>query len=458
MKNKNYWLSLVFILLSTTLIFPLLYNNFFITDDFTWVHFARQAKFINVLDINYGHLYNPIINLYFYLTQKIFGLSPQLYYLANVLIHGFNSFLIYTLANIFLKNKKTSFLLGLFFLLQYYGSEAFFWISSVTHLIATAFILLSLILLKKYLDTENKKILLFYYLATILALITKEIAFPLIFIHLIWYLFLIKYFAKKIEFSKILKILAPLAVVWVFYGLIQFKILNQTQTLNHYFNPAIIKQISTIFRSVLNLVLYTAGNYSFLQIILTLVIFIFPLFFFKKNYFLIYLFGIFWLAIFSTLGSLTTSTLISNRYGYIMTTALVFIFISLFKHFENIIKIKNILHTIILLLIIYNYLGIIKTDAKYQEISNTSKKAIITLPKELKSYDNIYILDGYPYDHSIYLSDIMSIYFNQNKIIYIYTDKRNDKTINKNEDYLVLRFDYLKEKWNIYYTPPLTPP
>lgn len=452
MKNKNCWLILVFIFLSTTLIYPILYNNFFITDDFTWIRFARQTKITEVLKINHGHLYNPIINLYFFLTQKIFGLSPQLYYLANVFIHGFNSFLIYTLANIFLKNKKTSFLLGLFFLFQYYGSEAFFWISSATHLIVTTFILLSLILLKKYLETENKKTLLFYYLATILALITKEIAFPLIIIHLIWYLFLKYYFGKKIQFTKILKILSPLAIIWMIYGLIQFTILNQTQTLNHYFNPAIIKQITIIIVSVLNLILYTAGKHSLWQIILTLTIFILPLFFYKKYYFFSYLFGIFWLTIFSVLGSLTASSsaskLIANRYGYIMTIALIFIFISLFKYFENFYKSKIILQALITLLIIYNYLGIIKTDYKYQDISNTSKKVVTTLPKELKSYDQVYILDGYPYDHSIYLNDILSIYFNQNKITYIYSDKRNDEKINTNENYIVLKFDYLKDEWN----------
>ena len=129
---------------------PLLYNNYFIIDDFDWLFFGKNVQgWQDLLAVNPGHFYDPLINMYFWLTYKIFGLNPQLHYLVNIVLHSINSWLIFVLLTKFIK-QRYAFLLMLVFAFQYFGVEVLFLINSAVHALVTMWILLSLLAMYYY--------------------------------------------------------------------------------------------------------------------------------------------------------------------------------------------------------------------------------------------------------------------------------------------------------------------
>jgi len=217
-KTKAKEQVIIFLLLITVNIgfYALNINDFFVSDDFDWVHLTRYSEksLLSYFGANYygqinqGGSYRPIINLSFWLDNEIWGLNPIGYHLTNIIFYIATAWLIFLLVLLLFKNQKNkkwiAFLSALFFSLMPNHAEVAIWISGRCDAIATFFYLLSFYL---FLLFKNKKKFLYFYLSLaifIFSLLSKEIAITLPAVILLYELFIL-YQNKQIKFKNLIK-------------------------------------------------------------------------------------------------------------------------------------------------------------------------------------------------------------------------------------------------------------
>jgi len=146
-------------------------------------------------------------------------------------------------------------------------------------------------------------------------------------------------------------------------------------------------------------------------------------------------------------------TLIPRRYGYVVSVGMIFMLAGYFTNkAATICKIGTSI--ILSALIIYNIVGIHHLDKDvYQSMSEISYGITNSVPAGLADkVDIIYILDGFPWDPSNYLYEMMDVFhgIDPDNIRYIYSDKRNGLEIDKDgPSYVVLVFDYDQNIWQV---------
>ncbi len=169
-------------IISAFLIYSPILSSFFLSDDFGFVaHLSEQCP-INLVEClrRFGGalFFRPLTSFSFYFDFLLGNLSPIGYHATNVLIHGINSCLVLILAKLlvreptpileensvenYLGNHKVELNLwrnrlptvaGILFLVLPSHSEAVTWISARSDLLATCFILLSLVI---YITNRNQ--------------------------------------------------------------------------------------------------------------------------------------------------------------------------------------------------------------------------------------------------------------------------------------------------------------
>jgi len=444
---------------------PLLVDNYFIIDDFDWLFFgSRVAGWSDLLTINPGHFYDPMINLYFWLTYKFFGLTPQLHYLANIFLHAINSWLIFVLLTRFIK-KRYAFLLMLLFAFQYFGSEVLFLINSATHLLVSMWILLSLLAIYYYSQKRSAWFLWAYLVTTLLALLTKEIAYILPVIQLMWlYLLFKSKITNKRGSQRVLKVFWPLLGTYFIYGIFIFNIFSSGSgdALSHISNPNFIVQIKIIFLSAISIFFYWPAGFIWPHILAGLMLLALWFRASNKQSRALWLFGLTWMLVYliylsysvsDLVVSLNVATLIPRRYGYIVSVGLMFLLAGWFTK-KSYHTCKVLWSIILSVLLVYNVFGIWRLDSQvYSPMSDISFGLTYSIaPGLADEVDTVYILDGFPWDPSNYLYEMLSVFhsIDPKDVVYVYTDKRNGLEIDRDSgSYIVLVFDYQENIWQV---------
>lgn len=150
-----------YLLVTTIVVFSTSISNFFVGDDYTWLHWAADCNIgVNKLQscqsvifriLPYftssdGFFYRPGTKIYFLLMYSGFWLNQAIYHLASILLHSIVVVLVFLLARKILKNFRLSVLSAFLFLILSGYSEAIFWISSVGFIFNAFFILISLLM------------------------------------------------------------------------------------------------------------------------------------------------------------------------------------------------------------------------------------------------------------------------------------------------------------------------
>lgn len=172
-------------------------------------------------------LYRPMSFIYYYIQYCFFGTNPYGYFLVSVGFHALNAVLLFLLL-LSIASTGQAFVAALFFgfhpsLWNWLG-----WTSAQTYFIELFILLVMLLLLKKYLETDR---FLFYTPACLLFLLNlflkeQSIFFPL------WVLFLGLITTRKI--SKAFKLSAGFWLVALFYVITRlqfFPLTKATKTL-----------------------------------------------------------------------------------------------------------------------------------------------------------------------------------------------------------------------------------
>lgn len=145
------WAPLAVILFTALLYIPALQNgftdfddNFYVTRNPLLADFSLHGVKVIFTSFYYSN-YHPLTIFTYLLEYKWFGLNPMPYHLVNVLLHLFNTWLVFKLAEQLSSNKTVAVIVCALFAIHPMHVESVAWISELKDMLYTCFFLLSTI-------------------------------------------------------------------------------------------------------------------------------------------------------------------------------------------------------------------------------------------------------------------------------------------------------------------------
>jgi tetratricopeptide (TPR) repeat protein len=199
-KPVRYKILLLFIIIVTIITFyPSLYNGFTSWDDNEYVTdnlLIRDLSLDNIKNIfnfldsqnkNYTvkSLYVPLPVLTYGVEYHFFNLNPLVYHVTNLILHLFNSVLVFWLILLISRKEFIAFFTSLFFAIHPLHVESVAWISERKDLLYSLFYLLSIICYLYYIRGRKNHVYLsiFFFF---LSLLSKPMAITLPFVLLLF--------------------------------------------------------------------------------------------------------------------------------------------------------------------------------------------------------------------------------------------------------------------------------
>jgi hypothetical protein len=144
------------------------------------------------------------------IDYRLFDLHPEYYYLQNLVVHAVNACLVLLLARCILRDRLASLCCALFFVTFSAASEAVFWIAAnSTEGIYMLFLLSSLLLFWKFLETQSQTYFVASLVLFLVSLLSKESAISLLFL-----IFLTGWFSR-VRLRKVIGYALPYAAIGV---------------------------------------------------------------------------------------------------------------------------------------------------------------------------------------------------------------------------------------------------
>jgi protein O-mannosyl-transferase len=253
--------SAVILILSSIIIYsPIIFTGFFIWDD-NAVALSKEVRNFSfdgikglLLNFQVG-LYHPVTTFSFMIDFAIGKGNPLVYHCTNILIHTFNSVLLFLFLDDVLKNIKIAFLVSFIFVIHPINIETVAWISSRKDLLSTFFMLLSLLYYSK---NCSIKITLKHYLV-LMCLISFSV-FSKVQTAFIPLLFLLLDYSKgrKLSLSVYLEKL-PLFIPVILAGIINLSAQKEYGYLNYGMDYSILEKVFLTF--------YSTSHYIFNSVI-----------------------------------------------------------------------------------------------------------------------------------------------------------------------------------------------
>jgi hypothetical protein len=133
-------------------------NNSFISDDFTMLPFLRiiSAHPGGILEMP-SEMFRVVSYVYFWLCLKLFGPTPEPFYIAGIALHTLISILAGRLVFVLTRDARAAFVAALFFAVYERHQEAVMWISAVNDALLTLFCLTFLLLWEYALENPEGK-------------------------------------------------------------------------------------------------------------------------------------------------------------------------------------------------------------------------------------------------------------------------------------------------------------
>src|SRR6267154_354036 len=180
-------------LLAAFVAFSININSYFLSDDFVQIGKVLHGDFSVSWGQEHGGFFRPLFIWSYVVDSRIWGARPFGYHLTNVIFHGLNAFLVFKLASKLLQRfaSKSSARTGVaiaaaaLFLLHPSHTEAVTWISGRADLIATFFVLVSLLAYLAYANSARTWRLIASLACFVMALLAKESAVCLPFLILV---------------------------------------------------------------------------------------------------------------------------------------------------------------------------------------------------------------------------------------------------------------------------------
>ena len=148
---------------------------YFFEDDFQWLVSRWSFHPAHLLDLRlFDHFYRPVIEMYFWLGLPLFGGSPRLFHVANLVLHAANALVLFLLARRISGSERYAFLSALFFAVLPGYVEAIAWVSALAEPIAAFFGCLAIATWVTHRNTGATLARVWSVLLLLLALLTHE--------------------------------------------------------------------------------------------------------------------------------------------------------------------------------------------------------------------------------------------------------------------------------------------
>lgn len=183
---------ILYILLGAYVIYWKALSNYFVGDDFTWLRWSAdcvkemspnmimECESIGKTVIKFfteagGFFYRPGTKLYFFAAYTFFGLNPSAYHTVSIFAHFLNTVFVFLISQSVLKSKKYAAIIASMFLVVSIHSETVIWISSINHLLASTFLLLSLLTFICWKKTKNVLLLIISIISVFISPLFHEL-------------------------------------------------------------------------------------------------------------------------------------------------------------------------------------------------------------------------------------------------------------------------------------------
>lgn len=383
--------------------------------------------------------YRPILALTFSIESIIFGLNFKIYHTTNLILFILNIYLLYLFLLKLNLNKNIIKLILILLSIYPVISSCCVWITARNDLLLSIFILLTLINIVNYSNTQKDIYLVLLSAFFTLSVFTKETAIIFIIIYpLFTYLF--KYNFTKKQLTELLIISVSVLII---YFLLRFISVNQINIKEYLINFNIIIEniingfsvyVYSLFTPYYVPIAYLDNNIYFVKIFITFLFIIFLTVIWYKNIierkYLIFGILLFVLGLVPTF--LTTENTI---YFHRLLLPLSGLIIILIEFIQKIIKKRELLKKFFILLFIilftiFSFLTFTHIDKyknnyvfftngymdapKYHIFLNAIAKYYIEYEKYDKALDLLFLADKYK--PNFYINDIATVLCYQGKI------------------------------------------
>jgi tetratricopeptide (TPR) repeat protein len=181
LKNHLGWIGGILVL-TLVVYWKAFYNGFTNWDDEPYVtenFFIRELNWPTIkywlTAFHHGN-YHPITMLTYMLDYHFAKLNPLWYHVENVIFHLFNTFLVYLVIWKLFRHKTTAVFSAFVFALHPMHVESVAWISERKDVLFTFFYFLGLNAYLNYIETSEKKQLVWVYVFFLLSLLSKPAA------------------------------------------------------------------------------------------------------------------------------------------------------------------------------------------------------------------------------------------------------------------------------------------
>lgn len=217
-------------------------NNDFVFDDKALIVYSPLVKSLKFLPLifkkgiydyfwvdkvhSFDIMYRPMQIVTYLIDYKIWGLNPVGFHIVNILLHLFNSILIYCLLLELFDNKKISCIASILFLVHPIHTSVVSYIAGRADLLGCLFMLLSALLFLKFIRLKINTYLVLSLLAATLGLLSRENTL-ILFIFITLILFALKAKARNYFF------LSYFILLDLLYLLLRFFVFGQAGVLTH---------------------------------------------------------------------------------------------------------------------------------------------------------------------------------------------------------------------------------
>ena len=221
-KNINTWWVILLIIITFSVYFPGLDNEFVNWDDNVYVtnnpliHSLSSENIKKIFSGSFEGHYHPITLLSFSVDYHFFGNKAWFYHLINILLHLLNTILVFILIRQLFNKAEIAVITALLFGIHPMHVESVVWITARKDVLFAMFFLLSLSSYLLYLKNSKIQFYLLSLLLFLLSVLSKSQAVSLsICLFAIDYLFGRKLLNKKAIIEKI-----PFLTVSIFFGIV----------------------------------------------------------------------------------------------------------------------------------------------------------------------------------------------------------------------------------------------
>jgi tetratricopeptide (TPR) repeat protein len=208
---------------------PLVKDNLFIREFNGAASYLTQEDGVGDGGLTGYHTgyYRPLINLFYWIDYKVWGMKASGFRITNLVFHVFTCIILYQFLFSLFKRRLISFAATLVFGLHPVNTEAVAWISSRNNILVTLFSMLSFFIYTKNMKAGNIWAGLLSYLFFLAALFSKEFAVMLLFIFFLYNRFVAE--SGRISREEILGYL-PFVLILAFYFVLRANVIGSLLT------------------------------------------------------------------------------------------------------------------------------------------------------------------------------------------------------------------------------------